>query len=105
MVGKVRLKPVVIKAVFTFQFTRLVHHELGTVCLVIDRILLFSYGRKFVYTGQGRSNLIEITVAMIKLDINDAELLHGNPISGHETALGNLIGITALNADIFISSG
>jgi len=51
MVGKVRLKPVVIKAVFTFQFTRLVHHELGTVCLVIDRILLFSYGRKFVYTG------------------------------------------------------
>ena len=42
---------------------------------------------------------------MIKLDVNDAELLHGNPISGHETALGNLIGITALNADIFIASG
>jgi hypothetical protein len=42
---------------------------------------------------------------LIKLDVDDAELLHGNSISGHETTFGNLIGITACTADIFIAIG
>jgi hypothetical protein len=39
MVRKVRLKPVVVKAVFTFQLSGLMHHELGSFRLVLDRIL------------------------------------------------------------------